>query len=44
MSYEKFIEHAVSYVDQKNRWVITIDGVVCGTVSYYFEDEQNRWL
>lgn len=44
MSYEKFIDHAESYVDQKSRWVITVDEVICGIVSYYFEDEQNRWL
>src|SRR5690625_1321481 len=44
MSYEKFIENATSMIDQANFWVITEDGIVCGTVSYYFEDEQHRWL
>lgn len=44
MSYEKFTEHADLLINQNSRWVITINGIVCGTVSYYFEDEQNRWL
>lgn len=44
MSYEKFTRHAASFLDQESRWVITIEGIVCGMVSYYFEDEENRWL
>lgn len=44
MPYEQFIESATTWVGEDNFWVITINEVVCGTVSYYFEDEQKKWL
>jgi len=44
MSYEKFMANAESLVDQTSRWVITVDDVVCGMISYYFEDAQKIWL
>ncbi|WP_426348052.1 GNAT family N-acetyltransferase [Alloiococcus sp. CFN-8] len=44
MPYEQFIETAMNWVDVDSFWVITINDVVCGIVSYYFEDEQKKWL
>ena len=42
--YEQFIESAMNWVGGDDFWVITINDVVCGIVSYYFEDEQKKWL
>lgn len=45
ISYEKFMETvALGWVNQPDFWVVTIDEVVCGVVSYYFEDQQLKWL
>ena len=44
MPYEQFIESAMNWVGGDDFWVITINDVVCGIVSYYFEDEQKKWL
>lgn len=44
MSYENFLTHAESFIAQESRWVIMVNELVCGMVSYYFEDEQRRWL
>ena len=44
MPYEQFIETAMNWVGGDAFWVITINDVVCGIVSYYFEDEQKKWL
>lgn len=44
MSFEKFSKSASKYLDQNNFWVITTNDVVCGIVSYYFEDSQSVWL
>lgn len=44
MTFEKFSESASKYLDQNNFWVITTNDVVCGIVSYYFEDSQSVWL
>jgi len=35
---------APSWIDKDNLWVITSNEIVCGIVSYYFEDEQLNWL
>ncbi|MDN3426472.1 GNAT family N-acetyltransferase [Planococcus notacanthi] len=42
--YEKFLETAPTLVDKESFWVITSNDIVCGIVSYYFEDEQSNWL
>jgi RimJ/RimL family protein N-acetyltransferase len=42
--YEKFMETAPTWVGKENRWVITVNEEVCGVVSYYYEDEQSKWL
>lgn len=44
LSYEKFMEDAETLIGNERRWVIIFNEVICGTVSYYFEDEQHRWL
>src|SRR5690625_3608320 len=44
MPYEKFMESADTLINQDERWVILINDVVFGTVSYYFEDVQQVWL
>ncbi|QFT90013.1 Spermidine N(1)-acetyltransferase [Bacillus sp. THAF10] len=41
---EQFMKTAPTWVGKENMWVITVDGVVRGIVSYYFEDEQSVWL
>lgn len=44
MPFEKFVEISPKYIEQNDFWVITIDDVVWGIVSYYFEDSQSVWL
>lgn len=44
MPFEEFMEMSSAWIGRDDRWVITVDGIVCGTVSYYFEDEQGNWL
>jgi RimJ/RimL family protein N-acetyltransferase len=42
--FEQFIESATTWVGKENFWVITVNEMVCGIVSYYFEDDQSKWL
>ncbi|WP_413381857.1 GNAT family N-acetyltransferase [Alkalihalobacillus sp. 1P02AB] len=42
--YEEFLEGCVNWVGADDIWTIVINGKVCGTVSYYYEDEQKNWL
>lgn len=42
--YTQFMEKASSWVGKEDFWVIVFNEVVCGVVSYYFEDEQSKWL
>ncbi|MFA9558232.1 GNAT family N-acetyltransferase [Evansella sp. AB-rgal1] len=42
--FEKFMETSSAWVGKENMWVISVYEVVCGVVSYYFEDEQSIWL
>lgn len=44
MPYEQFIKTGTTWVGKDDFWVICVDDVVCGIISYYFEDDQNRWL
>ncbi|WP_078548916.1 GNAT family N-acetyltransferase [Litchfieldia alkalitelluris] len=44
MPFKTFMETAPTWVDKGNRWVIISNEVVCGMVSYYYEDEQCKWL
>src|SRR5699024_1432591 len=44
-AFEEFIEEiGPGWIGKENFWVITSNGIVCGIVSYYFEDEQSHWL
>ncbi|MBD8070640.1 GNAT family N-acetyltransferase [Bacillus sp. PS06] len=42
--FEVFMETASQWIGAEDMWVITVDEVVCGIVSYYFEDKQAVWL
>lgn len=44
ISFEKFMETAPDWVGCDDMWVIAVDGEVSGFVSYYYEDEQCKWL
>src|SRR5699024_6353556 len=45
MPYDQFMmKSAPNWVKRDNFWVITVDDTVCGIVSYYFEDEQKKWV
>lgn len=44
MTYEAFLKGSSKYMEQNDFWVITINDIVCGIVSYYFEDSQSVWL
>jgi RimJ/RimL family protein N-acetyltransferase len=35
---------APKWIGNENHWVITVNEEVCGMVSYYFEDDQAKWL
>ena len=44
--YKNNEEHAkfeTAKISRKH-WIITIDEQICGTVSYYYEDAQKKWL
>src|SRR5699024_7073835 len=42
--YETFIKGADTLVNNERHWAIVVNDIVCGSVSYYFEDEQHKWL
>ena len=44
MRYEDFTLKANNWINADDMWTITVDGEICGTVSYYFEDAQKYWL
>ncbi|GGA86951.1 GNAT family N-acetyltransferase [Ornithinibacillus halotolerans] len=44
MSFEKFMEIAPKWIGAESMWVITVHDDVFGIVSYYYEDDQKRWL
>lgn len=44
MPYEQFIQSSTKLVGKDDFWVITVNQIVCGIVSYYFEDKQSKWL
>lgn len=31
-------------MSQQNVWAVEVDGILCGTVSYYWEHEASKWL
>lgn len=44
MSYEAFQRIEQTLIQKEDMWVIEVDGIVYGTVSYYFEDAGREWL
>lgn len=44
LSFENFMTISEKFIAQEDFWVITIDEIVCGIVSYYYEDAQKVWL
>lgn len=43
MAYEQFLSSR-AWVNAENIWVIEVNGIVRGTVSYYWEHEPSHWL
>ncbi|MEK4629114.1 GNAT family protein [Solibacillus sp. FSL R7-0682] len=43
-SYEEFLPTGQQWVCSDNNWIIEVDGIVCGIVSYYWEHEPSKWL
>lgn len=43
-NYEEFLPTGQSWVNSDNNWVIEVDGIVSGIVSYYWEHEPSKWL
>lgn len=43
-SFDEFLPIGRGWVNQSNVWVIEVDGILCGTVSYYWEHEPSKWL
>lgn len=44
MPYKQFMKSGPNWIDSDDFWVITVHDVVCGILSYYYEDEQKHWL
>lgn len=43
-SYAQFLTEREAWIQHPARWVITVDGVVAGIVTYYWEHEPSKWL
>lgn len=44
MPYDQFLKRKTDWIGTDDYWVICVDEEVCGTTSYYFEDDQQKWL
>lgn len=44
LDFDTFKIKAENWIGAEDVWVITVDEIICGTVSYYFEDVQKNWL
>lgn len=44
LTYEEFLKGSSPWINKDNRWLVEVDDVVIGTVSYYWEDEASKWL
>ncbi|AIC92985.1 GNAT family N-acetyltransferase [Shouchella lehensis] len=44
ITYEAFMQKSENWVNQDDRWVVTVNKMICGTVSFYYEDAQKIWL
>lgn len=43
-TFEEFLSIGKDWVNQPNIWAVEVDGILCGTVSYYWEHEPSKWL
>lgn len=44
MPYEDFIQQRQNWIGDDSFWVIEVNGVVRGIISYYWEHEPSQWL
>ena len=43
-SIDEFLPIGKKWMSEQNVWVVEVDGILCGTVSYYWEHEPSKWL
>lgn len=43
-SFDEFLHIGRDWINQSNVWAVEVDGILCGTVSYYWEHEPSKWL
>lgn len=44
ISKATFLDEKASYINQDRRWVIEVDSIIIGMVSYYWEHKPSLWL
>ena len=44
LTFEQYMDKYESLIDSERFWLIEIDGVIKGTVSYYWEHKPSLWL
>ncbi|MER1957954.1 MAG: GNAT family protein [Solibacillus sp.] len=44
MPYDQFIKSNQDWIGDDSYWVIEVDGIVRGIISYYWEHEPSKWL
>ncbi len=44
MPYDQFIKSRQDWIGDDSFWVIEVNGIVRGSISYYWEHEPSRWL
>lgn len=44
LTYEEFLRGSSPWINKDDRWLVEVDDEVIGTVSYYWEDENSKWL
>ena len=44
MPYKQFIESKRDWIGDESSWVIEVNGIVRGIISYYWEHEPSKWL
>lgn len=43
-TYEQFLETKENWTGDDSYWAIEVEGVIRGTISYYWEHEPSKWL
>lgn len=43
-TYEQFLETKENWIGDDSYWAIEVEGVIRGTISYYWEHEASKWL